>query len=101
MRELIVTLAYDEETMDETMKPITIWDEDCFEQLYMSSTSHCQGAWGMPISYGSLSRKHRKEYTIEQFEEEFGFGIEVLLQPGNKCVIRADITNWGVVEYDD
>ena len=98
MRELIVTLAYDEETTDSTLKTITIWDEICFEQLYMATTSHCQGTWAMPVSYGALSRKHRKEYTLEEFEEDFGFGIEVFLEPGNKCVIRADVMNWEVVE---
>ena len=56
------------------------------------------GAW---LSSGPAEIEGLKEeFTPKKFEKEFGFAITTILKPGNRCLIRTEVS-WEVMEVLD
>ncbi len=77
-------------------KEISIWEDEKWDSLSLDDTD---GQWVNDTDPSAMTGLI-EELTPAEFKEKYELDIELILKPGERCAIRADIS-WELVDQED
>lgn len=91
MKELLLVVSLDKGA--DSPLPVAIWPEKFWDNIELDS----DGIW--VVKTGKIGAQYLHEMSVEDFENNYGWPINLALKPGEKMVIRSE-TKWEPVEED-
>jgi len=91
MKEILLVVSLD--AAEDREKPVAIWPEEAWDGIELDSDR----IWAVKMRRHNVHHMH--DLTEEDFEEQYGWPLNIALKPGEKMVIRSD-TQWEPVEEE-